>query len=165
MLENIRNIHCLALNYVGVGNSNNPPLYFIKSISSLAKEGSTIPFPKFTTKVWTEVELGILISKDCENIELDSAPDFIEGFFVAADITCENIHDRDHHLAFSKSRSGFCPISTNVKKLNKLDLDKEIRLTTTINGIDSQIGSIQSMIYTPYECVRYISTITKLRAG
>ena len=65
----INNIHCLALNYKGVGEINQDPIYFLKSTSCLAYEESEVKYPKFnTTEVWTEVELGIFISEDCENI-------------------------------------------------------------------------------------------------
>ena len=57
-------IHCLALNYSGVGPSDNEePLYFIKGSEAYATNGVIISYPKNVSKFWTEVELGIVISR------------------------------------------------------------------------------------------------------
>lgn len=160
----INNIHCLALNYKGVGEINQDPIYFLKSTSCLAYEGGEIPYPKFNTKnVWTETELGIKIAMDCENISEEGAFDVIEGFFIAGDITCENKYNRDHHLASSKSRTGFCPINTNVFNLDLRN--KTLYLKTYINQTLKQHGNTSDMILNPYKSISYISKFVKLQKG
>jgi 2-keto-4-pentenoate hydratase/2-oxohepta-3-ene-1,7-dioic acid hydratase in catechol pathway len=160
----INNIHCLALNYQGVGQSSEDPIYFLKSKSALSFDQSEIPYPKFdTSAVWTEVELGIVIAEDCENAEESSADSYIGGFFVAGDITCSSKYNRDHHLAFSKSRAGFCPIGRDIVKLNLHN--NKLTLRTYINGKLRQEGSTQDMIFNPYKAVSYLSKIITLRKG
>lgn len=164
MNEKINNIHCLALNYKGIGEIDQDPIYFLKSTSCLAKEDDLIPFPSFkVSNVWTEVELGIKIKVDCENVSVEDAYDVVEGFFVAADITCNSIHDRDHHLAFSKARTKFCPISHNI--INVDLRNKTLLLKTSINGNMLQIGNTKDMIFDPYKSISYISNIVKLQKG
>jgi 2-keto-4-pentenoate hydratase/2-oxohepta-3-ene-1,7-dioic acid hydratase in catechol pathway len=160
----INNIHCLALNYKGVGEINQDPIYFLKSTSCLAYEESEIKYPKFnTTEVWTEVELGISISEDCENINEEEAHNYIGGFFIAGDITCSNLYNRDHHLASSKARTGFCPISTNIFNI---DLhNKSLNMKTYINGELKQHGNLSDIIFNPYKSVSYISKFVKLQKG
>ena len=81
-------IHCLALNYSGVGPSDNEdPLYFIKGSEAYATNGVIISYPKKVSRFWTEVELGIVISEDCENITEDEAIKYVEGFVVCGDIS------------------------------------------------------------------------------
>lgn len=158
------NIHCLALNYKGVGQTDQEPIYFLKSTSCLTYEGLEVPYPKFnTSEVWTEVELGILISKPCNNVSEEEAHKYIKGFFIAGDITCQSVHNRDHHLAFSKARTGFCPISTNVTKLRLKR--KKLEMKTYINGELKQLGSTSDMIFNPYKSLSYISKIVKLQKG
>lgn len=160
----IHNIHCLALNYQGVGVTDQDPIYFLKSTSCLAKERDTIPFPTFkVSSVWTEVELGIRIKHTCENISDTEASDIIDGFFVAADITTSNIYGRDHHLAFSKARTGFAPVSSTIVPL---DLhNRHLVMRTYINGKLSQEGSTSSMILNPYQSISYISKLVRLNEG
>jgi 2-keto-4-pentenoate hydratase/2-oxohepta-3-ene-1,7-dioic acid hydratase in catechol pathway len=94
------------------------------------------------------------------NISEIEAYDVIEGFFIAGDITCNSIYHRDHHLAFSKSRTGFCPISNNIKHLDLRD--KTLMMKTYINGIELQRGSTSDMILNPYQSLSYISKLVKL---
>jgi len=161
---NPQNIHCLAINYPGVGISNVPPLYFVKAKSSLCYNFSKIKYPADIKKLWTEVELGIVVNENIYNISEVEADSYIEGFTVCADLTCSNIAGRDHHLAFSKSRKGFCPVNENITKtgLNSL---KSAKLITEINGKITQVGCLDDMIFGPYKSLSYISSITELQKG
>lgn len=158
------NIHCLALNYKGVGESSEAPLYFVKSKSTLCHHGAIVPYPEDSTKMWSEVELGIVVRHDCENIAADKAADYIEGYIVCGDVTCENVFGRDHHLAFSKSRKNYCPVSTAIVTIDKERLD-DLRLMTSINGTVTQEGRISEMVYDPYRSFSYVSHIVGLKKG
>jgi len=148
----INNIHCLALNYAGIGNDDEPPLYFLKSKACLTFEGGVVPYPTFQVEqVWTEVELGIVVGKE----------NTIKGFVVAADVTCGNICNRDHHLPMSKARTGFCPVGS-FKSFEEVDITKPLTMTTSINGVEKQRGTTQDMKYGISESVEYISKIIKL---
>lgn len=161
---NPENIHCLALNYTGVGENTQPPLYFVKSKNALCFNDASVPFAKNSTRMWTEVELGIVVNNDCYEIEESNANNYIEGYIVCADITCENIHMRDHHLAFAKSRKNFCPVSNTVVKLSSFDL-VGLKLSTYINGELTQSGSSDDMFFNPFKSLSYISHITPLCKG
>lgn len=156
------NIHCLAFNFPGVSleTSHNEPLYFIKSSSSYSKSGVAIKKPGGASRFWTEVELGIFIKKDCENVPESDVKKYIHGYCVSGDLTCDNIYNRDHHLAYSKSRENFCPCSDIIKT----DIDDfNLRMNTVINGKETQSGNLQDMIYSAYKSISYISSITKLK--
>jgi 5-oxopent-3-ene-1,2,5-tricarboxylate decarboxylase/2-hydroxyhepta-2,4-diene-1,7-dioate isomerase len=114
--------------------------------------------------MWTEVELGIVIKEDCFQVKEFEADKYISGFIVCADITSENIHDRDHHLAFSKSRKNFCPVSSDIILMSAIEL-KNLKLSTHINGTLTQEGNINDMFFNPYKSLSYISTITELCRG
>lgn len=160
----VSNIHCLALNYRGVGDIDQDPIYFLKSTSCITRENGIVPYPKFkVSEVWTEVELGLVIGKDCEDISEEDAFNVIDGFFVVGDITCNSIHERDHHLPFSKSRTGFCPIGKDVVKLDLRN--KTLDMKTFINGKELQSGNTQDMIFNPYQSVSYISKLVRLKKG
>ena len=136
----------------------------MKSTNCLTYENSNVTYPTYKVDtVWTEVELGILINQDCENISEDDTYDVISGFFIAGDITCNSIYNRDHHLASSKARTGFCPISTNVYKV---DLHgKQVEMKTYVNGELKQLGNLKDIIFNPYKSVSYLSKFVKLQKG
>jgi 5-oxopent-3-ene-1,2,5-tricarboxylate decarboxylase / 2-hydroxyhepta-2,4-diene-1,7-dioate isomerase len=158
-MVNPENIHCLALNYVGVGSNIEKPLYFVKSKNSLCFDGTIVEYPKDCLKMWTEVELGIVIKKSCYKVSEFEAEKYIEGFIVCADITCENIHGRDHHLAYSKSRKNYCPVSSNVILMSPNEL------TNFVNGVLTQEGNTKDMFFNPYKSTSYLSSITELCKG
>ncbi|HAD97480.1 MAG TPA: hypothetical protein DCG19_08740 [Cryomorphaceae bacterium] len=161
---NPRNIHCLALNYKGVGANDQVPLYFVKSLSALCFTGAEVPYPSNSESMWTEVELGIVISKPCENVSEEGARDYIKGFTVCADITCSNLHGRDHHLGFSKSRYNFCPVLDVCLEMD-LEALPDLKLETSINGKLTQSGYLRDMIYDTAKSVSFVSQITRLEEG
>ena len=61
-------------------------------------------------KVWTEVELCIVIGKTASNVDENQADKYIFGFTIGNDVTTSNIIDRDHHLARSKAWDTICPL-------------------------------------------------------
>lgn len=161
---NPTNIHALALNFKGVGNDGEVPLYFVKSLSALCFNGAAVPYPHDSGKMWTEVEIGVVVAKDCANIELENAYDYIEGFTVCADVTCRNLYGRDHHLGFSKSRRNFCPTINQVFKIEKGKLDN-LEMWTEINGKITQRGFSNEMKYGALASISFVSKITELKKG
>jgi 2-keto-4-pentenoate hydratase/2-oxohepta-3-ene-1,7-dioic acid hydratase in catechol pathway len=160
-----RNIHCLALNFQGVGSqADTLPLYFVKSANAYCPSGSAVRIPADVPMVWTEVELGIIVRDDCSDLKPETVSRFIQGFAVCADISCDNILGRDHHLAFSKSRAGFCPVGPDVVPLS-LEQTLNLRMTTSINGRETQAGSTSIMVMNVYESLCYISSLTRLQKG
>jgi len=105
----------VALNYPGVSENidKENPLIFLKSSNTITTSNSVV-LPK-NLKAWGEGELGVIIKKQAKEIDAKDAEDFILGFTVVNDVTCNNFQGRDHHLARSKSQDGFCPISNYIE--------------------------------------------------
>ena len=159
------NIHCLALNYRGVGTSSDVrPLYFVKSSSAYCRDGAVVRIPRDVPVVWTEVELGIVVGRDCADPVDVAEPGLIAGYVVCADISCDNILGRDHHLAFSKSRTGFCPVGSDVVGLS-LEQTLNLRMATYINGRETQTGTTEAMILNAHESLHYVLTLTGIQKG
>ena len=156
------NVYGLALNYKSISNNSNPPLFYIKGSAAINLDGENIKFPTDVNKLWTECELGIVIAKKCNDINENQSFDVIKGFVVCGDVTCENIHKRDWHLAFSKSRKNFCPVSRDFRKIEKNQLNY-LEIKTFINNEIVQYGNTSDMIYSPLKSVSYISSLIQLQ--
>lgn len=161
---NPQNIHCLALNYHGVGPLDVEPLYFVKSRQALCFDEAKIHYPDRCENLWTEVELVIVISRDCYKVSAEDANQFVAGYTIGADLTCANVAGRDHHLAYSKSRKNFCPVSNRIIKLTEEEM-ANLQLTTTINNQITQTGRLSDMVLNPLRSLSYVSCITELQAG
>lgn len=159
------NIHGIALNFPGVAAAKDiVPLYFTKAASCWCPSGSRIRIPRDIELTWTEVELGVVVSGGCQQLKKGMGWEHIEGYVVAADITSDNILGRDHHLAASKSRAGFCPTSSSVVFIER-DKVKGLSLITEINGKITQSGNTSQMLFDPARCVEFISQYNRLCAG
>jgi 2-keto-4-pentenoate hydratase/2-oxohepta-3-ene-1,7-dioic acid hydratase in catechol pathway len=104
----------VAINYLGVSgliDKNKEPLVFLKPASSVIGVGQTIQSPfSSTTPVWGECELGVVIAKKLCHANYEQAQQSIYGYTIGNDVSAENVHDRDHHLARSKAADTFCAL-------------------------------------------------------
>ena len=145
-----------------VGNKINydEPLLFLKSPTSLTFLNE-ISIPK-SEKVWVEVEIGIVISKGGKKIKSSHAGKHIFGHLICNDMTMENIKNRDHHLARSKSVDNFCPSNSSIfTDVNT----KSLRMVTTINNKIMQNGNSKDRIYNDNKCIELASKFLTLKKG
>lgn len=155
----------LAYNYKGlVGRKENydEPLSFFKSPTGLIGHGESIIYPSFAQKVWQEVELAVVIKNEGKNIPVREADKYILGYTCGNDITCENILNRDWHLARSKGLDTFCPLGPFlIKGVNTGNL----RLRSYINGRVTQDSYTSDRIINDAEAVSLISRYVTLYPG
>ena len=105
----------VAINYqnaTGLTEDMTEPLFFLKSPGSLILAEETIisPFSK-EQKVWGECELTIVIKNELKNATSEQAKNGILGYTICNDVSAQNIHKREEHLARSKAADTFCPIA------------------------------------------------------
>jgi len=100
-----------AINYPGITElteKTNEPLVFIKPSSSVIGPDETIVSPFNDALVWGECELGIVIGNKLSKATTEEAKSAIFGYTIGNDVSCENVFERDHHLARSKGADTFC---------------------------------------------------------
>lgn len=153
----------LAYNYLDLTEGKKiSPLIFFKSKESIITSNNPIKIDREISKIWAEVELGIVVKNDLFKASSDEAKDSILGYLVANDVTCENIDARDHHLAYSKSRLTFCPVSNFIVT----DIDtSNLRLETKINGLITQSSSTNMQYLNPIQSLVYISQHIPISKG
>jgi 2-keto-4-pentenoate hydratase/2-oxohepta-3-ene-1,7-dioic acid hydratase in catechol pathway len=152
----------IALNYKGVGKEKNidEPLVFIKGLNSLALGDLQLNLP--SPKAWGECELAAVIKHKVKNISIDDVTRNILGYMPANDITCQNFHSRDHHLARSKSADGFCPVGKSIN-LNYNYQNKKIQGFQ--NNILIREGNTSDMIFSIEKIVSWLSSWMTLNPG
>ena len=155
----------LAYNYkdlVGYKEKYDEPIIFLKPPSALIGPNDSITIEQSMKKVWTEVELCIVIGKTANNVALDVANEFIFGFTIGNDVTTSNILNRDHHLARSKGWDTFCPIGPWIDtEINT----ESLKLTNTINGEIFQDSNTNMRIYDDKTIISHLSKIMTLFPG
>lgn len=107
------------------------PLLFLKAPTCLIGPEEPVVYPAIATRVQHEPELAFVVKKRARHVPLAEARDYILGFTIANDVTAENVHGRDIHLARSKSFDTFCPCGPFLET----DLDtRDLRITLWLNG-------------------------------
>jgi 2-keto-4-pentenoate hydratase/2-oxohepta-3-ene-1,7-dioic acid hydratase in catechol pathway len=154
----------LAYNYkdlVGEKDKYDEPLIFLKSPESVIGPNDTIRIHNGSI-TWAEVELAIVIGKECSNVPIETASEYIYGYTIGNDVTMSNVHKRDHHLARSKALDTFCPIGPYIETSLLVD---NLSLQHYINDELFQRGNTNNRILNDSESVSLVSQFIKLKPG
>ena len=155
----------LAYNYkdlVGKKDVYEEPLAFLKAPACVISASDKILRPKDANKVWIETELAIVLKRSIFNATAKEAEESILGYVIANDVTAENVHGRDHHLARSKSLPSFCPVGDVLR--SGIDTGN-LGITTLINGLFTQRGSTIDRIYNDIQTLVFLSSLVPLNPG
>jgi 2-keto-4-pentenoate hydratase/2-oxohepta-3-ene-1,7-dioic acid hydratase in catechol pathway len=154
----------LGLNYRGLVpklSQDHEPVLFLKPPSSIVGPGDPIRLPA-GARSWSEVEIGLVISKRARSVSPAEAEGFILGRTIGNDVTTANVSGRDHHLAKSKGLDSFCPLGPAVVLGT---LGAETRLRNFVSGRESQNASLADRIYDDAQIVSWVSGVMTLEPG
>ncbi len=144
-------------------------IIFIKPSSSYVPDGGVILLPKISNEVHHEVELVVVIGRECKNVSKEDSWDYIAGFAVGIDATLRDLQkyakEKGLPWAIAKGFRTSAPISRVVPidnfERNKNDFEFELK----INNETRQIGNTLDMIYTVGELIEFLSSIYDLEPG
>ncbi|MDK2790369.1 MAG: hypothetical protein PWP15_876 [Methanothermococcus sp.] len=160
-------IICVGLNYIDHAKELNmeipkEPIIFLKPTSAIIYNNDTIVRPKISKRVDYEVELAIVIGKECKNVKKEDAMEHIKGYTILNDVTARDLQEKDGQWTRAKSFDTFCPIGPKiVSDLDPHDLDIQLRL----NGEVKQKSNTKNMIFKVDELVEFVSSIMTLYPG
>lgn len=160
-------IVCVGKNYADHakelgGEVPAEPVIFIKPSTTVIGENDQIVLPTQSTNVHHEVELAVVISHLCKNVDVSRAGEVILGYTIANDVTARDLQNSDGQWTRAKSFDTFCPIGPWIEtELDPTNLD----LTCEVNGQLRQSGNTSEMVRTAHEMVAWISTVMTLLPG
>ena len=139
------------------------PEVFLKPGSSLCAAFDTIELPHTAgSQIDAEVELAVVIGKDCKNVKRSEALNYVLGYTVANDLTARDVQKRGSQWSYCKGFDGFCPLGPALVSAQSLPDPSVLKVSTTLNGhvMQSQIAS--DMIFTVPEIIEYLSAVSVL---
>ena len=106
-IPNPSKIICLAFNYKDHAKEQNlippdEPAIIIKPRSALNGATSDIQCPSFVSKLDYEIELALVIGKNCKNISEEEAKQAIFGYMILNDASASDIQSKDKHFTRAK---------------------------------------------------------------
>ena len=169
-IPNPNKIICLAFNYVdhakeqGLQAPEDPALV-IKPRTALNSTNSDIVCPDFVTQLDYEIELALIIGKNCKNISVDDAFDAIFGYMVFNDVSARDIQFKDKQFTRGKSFDSFAPCGPWITTKDEINDPQNLKMTTKINGELRQNSSSNNMFIKIPEIVSKISKVMTLEKG
>lgn len=165
-------VRAIGLSYVDHARELNQPLpsapsVFFKPPTTIANPGEAIPVPRCAQhdEVDYEVELAVVLGRDCKNVAPDEAIDFILGWTCANDLTARRVQETSSQWGYSKGRSlakldfpidgrltlsgfdKFLPLGPCLVSTALLPDPRDLVLETRLNGELVQNGSARNMIW------------------
>jgi 2-keto-4-pentenoate hydratase/2-oxohepta-3-ene-1,7-dioic acid hydratase in catechol pathway len=169
-IPNPNKIICLAFNYVdhakeqGLQAPEDPALV-IKPRTTLNSTNSEIICPDFVTQLDYEVELAIIVGKNCKNISVNDAPNAIFGYMVFNDVSARDIQFKDKQFTRGKSFDSFAPCGPWITTKDEINDVQNLKMTTKINDELRQNSSTKNMFIKIPEIISKISKVMTLEKG
>lgn len=145
------------------------PVVFTKSITSVANPDGPIFLPRHlhSDQVDYECELAVVIGKQCKNVSVAEALDFVLGYTCANDVSA-----RDWQKVYGggqwikgKSFDTFCPLGPMLVTADDVPDPQILPLRTILNGQIVQESFTGDMIFSVAELISFLSGSTTLLPG
>lgn len=107
-----------------------------------------------------EVELVIVIGKDCKNATVDTALSHVLGYTIANDVTARDVQNHTSQWGYCKGYDGFCPLGPLLVSAQSTDLSN-LRMRTILNNDVLQNGTTAEMIFSVAEIVTHMSKVSR----
>lgn len=167
-----RKIWGIGLNYVEHAEDlkevapNTEPASFMKPDTTIIGPNDTILIPKQSNRTTAEAELGVIIGKECKDVEEEDAIHYVAGYTTILDMTAEDILEKNpRYLTRSKSFDTFFSFGPELVTPDEVDDIMKLEVSTVINGNLHRKNVISNMTFTPWNLVSFHSKVMTLLPG
>ncbi len=169
-IQNPNKIICLAFNYSDHAEEQGlqapeDPVIVIKPRTTLTSTESDIVCPDFVSELDYEVELAVIIGKNCKNVSAEDASKAVFGYMVFNDVSARDIQFKDKQFTRGKSFDTFAPCGPWITTADEIKDAQNLKMTTKINGELRQNSSTSKMFLKIPEIVSKISKVMTLEKG
>lgn len=166
-------ILCVGLNYVDHANESSmkvpdEPILFTKAPNTLVGPFDQVRVPRGATKVDYEVELALVIGKQCRYLESpEQAMAHIAGFTISNDVSEREwqLNRGSGQWIKGKSCETFNPCGPELVTPDEVDLSLGLDLWCDVNGERRQTGSTHDMIFNVATILHHVSQFMVLEPG
>ena len=169
-IPNPNKIICLAFNYVDHAREQGlqapeDPAIVIKPRTTLNSTNSDITCPDFVTQLDYEIELALIIGKNCKNISMEDAHSAVFGYMILNDVSARDIQFKDKQFTRGKSFDSFAPCGPWITTSDEIVNPQNLKMVTKINGEVRQNSSSSNMFIKIPEIVSKLSKVMTLEKG
>jgi 2,4-didehydro-3-deoxy-L-rhamnonate hydrolase len=142
------------------------PLIFPKFASCIAGPEDVLVLDNETVD-W-EVELVVVIGRECRDVNADCAWLYVAGLTIGQDISDRTLQWSDAstpQFGLGKSRPGYGPIGPEVVTADEMADASSLSISCAVNGQTVQHSNTRHLIFDVPALVSYLSHIVTLRPG
>lgn len=167
--------HVVNSGGVPVDPARATPRLFLKPSTAVAAHDAELTPPNHATQVDWEVELAVVIGRQCRGVPKETALDFVAGYMTANDVSGrsadygferdpESIHPFFDWLA-GKWADGYAPFGPWLVSADEVPDPQNLALHLDVNGEIRQSGSTSELIFGVAELISYASSFMTLQPG
>ena len=169
-IPNPSKIICLAFNYKDHAREQNlippdEPAIIIKPKTTLNGAVSDIICPSFVSKLDYEIELALIIGKNCKNITEQEAKNVIFGYMILNDTSARDIQAKDKQFTRAKGFDTFAPCGPWITTADEISDPQNLKMITKVNGTVRQNSSTSNMFLKIPTIVSMLSQSMTLEKG
>ena len=161
-------IVCVGLNYEDHAAEQGKdlpdrPLLFLKGPNTVASHGQTVELLAGKERIEYEAELGVVIGRECRNVDENSAMDVVAGFTRVDDLSNRDDQRIEQNWVRGKAFDGAAPMGPVLATPDEVPADAAIELRC--NGETEQRSSREAFIFSVPELVAEITAYMTLEPG
>ena len=169
-IPNPSKIICLAFNYIDHAREQNlmppdEPAIIIKPKTTLNGATSDIICPSFVSKLDYEIEIALILGKDCKNITEQETKNVIFGYMILNDVTARDVQVKDKQFTRAKGFDTFAPCGPWITTADEISDPHNLKMITRVNGIVRQDSSSSNMFLKIPTIVSMLSQVMTLEKG
>jgi 2-keto-4-pentenoate hydratase/2-oxohepta-3-ene-1,7-dioic acid hydratase in catechol pathway len=142
---------------------------FLKPPSAIIGPEEEIVIPKGAETIFPELELCVVMGKECRNIPKDRALEAVFGYTIILDVTARGYGSAKGGLAASRCvRKGFdtfAPVGPWIATRDEITNPQDLLMRLWVNGELVQSARTDAMINTVIDLVSYLSRVSTLYPG
>jgi len=142
------------------------PLVFAVMPSAVIGDGDIIEWEStLTSQVDWEGELAVIIGRTARHVAQAGALDYVFGYTIANDVSARDLQSRDKQWTRAKGLDTFCPLGPAVVTADEIPDPQNLRIVTTVDGVEKQNGSTADMIFSVSHLIAHLSRAFTLFPG
>jgi 2-keto-4-pentenoate hydratase/2-oxohepta-3-ene-1,7-dioic acid hydratase in catechol pathway len=167
-----RKIWGIGLNYVEHAADlsekapSTEPASFLKPDTAIIGPGDPIRIPPQSQRTTAEGELGVVIGRECKDVDEADAPSVVAGFTTIVDMTAEDILEKNpRYLTRSKSFDTFFSFGPELVTVDEVPDVDALEVATIHNGEVHRRNVVSNMTFRPWWLVAFHSRVMTLLPG
>ena len=167
-----RKIWGIGLNYVEHAADlsekapSTEPASFLKPDTAIIGPGDAIRIPPQSQRTTAEGELGVIIGRECKDVDEADAASVVVGFTTIVDMTAEDILEKNpRYLTRSKSFDTFFSFGPELVTVDEVPDVDALEVSTLHNGEVHRRNVVSNMTFRPWWLVAFHSRVMTLLPG